>query len=82
MACRFSVVGRGESERKARAANQLALTSPVAKKRSVDRPIRTESIESVTDWANRTGAILTNPEYRGMMGKQRDLTILSDHVTY
>ncbi len=30
--------------------------SPVAKKCSVDRPIRTESTESVSDWANRMGA--------------------------
>ncbi len=30
--------------------------SPVAKRRSVDRQ-RTESTESVTDWANRTGVI-------------------------
>ncbi len=35
-------------------ANQLLPTSPVAKTLSVDRP---ESTESVTDWANRTGAI-------------------------
>ncbi len=52
-----TVVGRGESEHKAQTANQLVPTSPVAKKRSVDQPIRTESTESVTDWANRTGAI-------------------------
>ncbi len=53
--------------------------SPVVKKRSADWPIRTDSI---TDWANREGAIFTNTEYRGMMGKHRDLTIVSDHVTY
>ncbi len=46
-----------EWELKARTANQFVLTSPVAEKCSVDRPIRTESTESVTDWANRTGAI-------------------------
>ncbi len=40
-----------------RAADQLVLTSPVAKKRSIDRPITTESTESITDWANRTGVI-------------------------
>ncbi len=49
VACGNSVVGRGESERKARTANQLIPTSPVAKKRSIDWPIRTESKESVTD---------------------------------
>ncbi len=48
--------------------------SSVAKKHSVDRPIRTGSTESVTDWANRTGAIgfSINPEYRGMMGTHRE----------
>ncbi len=51
------VVGRGESERTARTATQLALMSPVAKKHCIDQPIRTESTESVTDWANRTGVI-------------------------
>ncbi len=30
---------------------------PVAKKHRVDGPIRTESTESITDRANRTGAI-------------------------
>ncbi len=54
---RHSVVGRGESERKAQTANQLIPMSPVAKKRSVDWPVRTESTESVTDWAKRTGMI-------------------------
>ncbi len=48
------MVGRGESEHEA-TANQLIQTSPVAKKRSVDQPIRTESTENVTDL--RTGAI-------------------------
>ncbi len=38
---------------RARWANQLLLTSPVAKKRSVDRPIRTESTESVIDFSSR-----------------------------
>ncbi len=52
-----SVVGRGESEREARTANQLVPTSPVAKTHSVDRPVRTESTENVTDWANRTREI-------------------------
>ncbi len=36
VACRHSVASRGESERKARTANQLILTLPVAKKRSMD----------------------------------------------
>ncbi len=48
VACRHSVVGRGESEHKAQTSNQLVLTLPVAKKRSIDRPIRTESTE-ITD---------------------------------
>ncbi len=43
-----------ESEHKARKANQFVPTSPVTKKHSVDRPVRTKSTESVTDWANRT----------------------------
>ncbi len=38
-------------------ANQLVPVSPVAKKCSTDQPIRTENIKSVTEWANRTGAI-------------------------
>ncbi len=54
---RYSVVGRDELYRKAKTANQLVPTSPVAKKHSVDWPIRTESTESVTDWANRMTAI-------------------------
>ncbi len=58
VACRHSVVGRGESELKARAANQLVSMSPVVKKRRVDQPIRTESAESVTDWAKRFLPIL------------------------
>ncbi len=37
--------------------NQLIPTSPVAKKRSADGPIRTESTESVTDWTNRKGVV-------------------------
>ncbi len=35
MACRHSAVNRGESERKARTANQLVPASPVAKKLGV-----------------------------------------------
>ncbi len=35
--CRRSFVSRGETDRKARTANQLIPTSPVAKKHSVDR---------------------------------------------
>ncbi len=80
VAFRHSVVCRGESERKALTAKQLILMSPVAKKCSVDRPIRTERTESVTDWANRRGAIFTNPKYRGI-GRHRDLMILSDYAT-
>ncbi len=57
VACRHSVFGGGESERKARTANQLVLMSPVAKKHGEDQPIRTGSTESITDWANRMGAI-------------------------
>ncbi len=52
-----TVVSRGESERKAQTANQLVAMSPVAKKRSVDQPVRTERTESITDWANNVGAI-------------------------
>ncbi len=77
VACRHSVVRRGESKRKAQTVNQLVVTSPVATKRSVERSISTESTESVTDWANRIGAkgFLPNSKYRGMMGKLRDLAI-------
>ncbi len=50
VACRHSVVSRGESECKARTANQLE--TDVTKKHSIDRLIGTESAESVTDWAN------------------------------
>ncbi len=56
VACRHSVVSRGESEHKARTTNQLMLMSSVTKERNVDRSIRTESTESVTDWANKMGA--------------------------
>ncbi len=52
-----TVVGRGESERKAQTTDQLVLTSPVVKERGADQPIRTESTESVTDWTNRTALI-------------------------
>ncbi len=52
-----TLVSRDESERKAQIANQLLLTSPWAKKRSVDWLVMTQSTESITDWANRTGAI-------------------------
>ncbi len=54
VACRHSVVNRGESECKVQQAKQLVVTSPVTMKCSVDRPIRTESTESVNDWVNRT----------------------------
>ncbi len=50
-------VDRVKSEHKAETANQLVMTSPVTKKRTVDQPIRTESTERVTDWTNRTGAM-------------------------
>ncbi len=52
------------------------------KKRSIDQPIRTEITESITDWANRAGTIgfFTNPEYRGMMGKQRSRHTLRQAV--
>ncbi len=78
-----TLVSRGESERKAQTANQLVQTSPVTMRSSVDRPIRTESTESVTDWANRkeSNRIFTNPENRGRE-KHKDLAILSEHVTY
>ncbi len=42
VACRRSVVGRGESERKAQTANQLIPTLPVAETQSVDWGIRRE----------------------------------------
>ncbi len=54
---RHSVVSRGKSERKTQTVNQLVPTSPVAKKCSLERPIRTESTESVTDWPNRMEVI-------------------------
>ncbi len=57
VACRCSVVSRSESERKAQTANQLIPKSPVTKKLSLYRPIRTESTECVTEWAKRTGEI-------------------------
>ncbi len=57
VACRQSVVGKGESVCKAQTTNQLVPTSPATKKRSVDRPIRTEITECVTDWADITGVI-------------------------
>ncbi len=42
-----------------------------------------QRVQRITNWANNTGVagFFTNPEYRGMMGKHRDLGILSDHVT-
>ncbi len=46
VACRHSVVSRDESKCKAQTANQLILTSPVAKRFSIDRPVRTKSTES------------------------------------
>ncbi len=52
-----SVVGRGESEREAQTANRFIQMSPVTNKRSTDQLIGTESTESITDWAKRTGEI-------------------------
>ncbi len=78
----YSVVGRGKSQRKARTANQLILTSSVAKKR---RPANQDREYIERHWLgkkNGSNRVFTNPEYRGMMGKHRDLTILSDHVAY
>ncbi len=46
-----------ESSSKARTAHQIVPLLSVAKKHSIDQPIKTESTESVADWANRTGAI-------------------------
>ncbi len=81
--CRESCSGLNWSERKEQIANQLVPMSPVAKKCSVDRPIRTESTESVTDWANRTGAIVFLPILNTeALWENRDLMTLSDHVTY
>ncbi len=77
--CRHSAVSRGESEHKAQTACQLVPMSPVAKKCSVDRRIR-----SVAVGANTTGTVgflQIKSEYRGM-GKHRDHAILLDHVTY
>ncbi len=51
----YTIVGRSESECEARTAKQIILTSPVVKTHSMDWPGR--STESVTDWANRKGAI-------------------------
>ncbi len=64
--------GRGESEHKTRTANQLDLMSPVAKKHSVDQPIRTESPECVAVWAKNDWSSLDfyTAKYR-VMGKQR-----------
>ncbi len=57
VACRHSVVSTGESERKTQAADQLVPMSPVVKRHNIDRRIRTESTERVTDWVNRAGVI-------------------------
>ncbi len=82
-----TVVGRGESEHKTQTAKQLIPMSPVAKKHSVDRPIRGSVQGPFTDWtnrrrSNRSDKIFTNLENIGMMGKHRDLAVLSDHITY
>ncbi len=45
------------SQREAWSANQFVLMSPVAKKRSVDRPVRIDSTESVTNWGIGTGVM-------------------------
>ncbi len=56
-------------------------TSTVAKKRGIDQPIRTKRTESVTDWANRMGAI----GFLGILNTEawenRNLAMLSNHVT-
>ncbi len=67
--CRHSVVGRGKSEHQVRIANQLVPATPVTKKCSINQPIRTQGIESITDWANRMGGtgFLINPEYREIL---------------
>ncbi len=46
------------------AANQLIPKSPVAKKSSIDKPKRTESTDSSTDWAKITEVFLDS--YRDM----------------
>ncbi len=57
VACRHSVVGRGKLDCQTRTANQLLSMSLVAEKCSIEQPIRTETTESASNWANRTKAI-------------------------
>ncbi len=57
IACRHAVVGRGQSECKEQTAYHLVPMPAVAKKFTVDLPVREVSTESVPDWAKRTGAI-------------------------
>ncbi len=82
VACRHSVVGRGESECKAQTANQLLPTSPMTQEHSIDQWIKTESTESITDWANRMVVIGSLLFLNTEAWENRDLAILSDHVTY
>ncbi len=77
-----TVVDRGEPERMAQTANQLVPTSPVAKKHSADRPIRTESTENVTDWENRTEGIGFLSILITEVWENTDLIILSDHIPH
>ncbi len=63
-------------------ANQFIPTTPATKKRIVDRPIRIESTESVSDWATRMGAIGFLPILNTEALENIDLTILSDYTTY
>ncbi len=50
-------VGRGKLGHTAQTSNQLIPMSPVTEKHSVDWPARTERTGSITDRANRTGAM-------------------------
>ncbi len=59
--------------------SQLARTYASLADKRVDQRIETESTESVTGWANRTGVMLfNNPDYRDM-GKQRSRHTLRPH---
>ncbi len=62
---------------KARMANQLEPSSPVAEKICVnqDRVQRASLIGEIKE----SDRILTNPEYRGMMGKHRSANTLRPH---
>ncbi len=56
----------------------LLLRSLASISQSGDRTQRA----SLTGEKNESDRIYINPEYRGMMGKHRDLSTPSDHVTY